>query len=249
MRILFVAIPESIHTARWLNQLKEQNWEIYLFPSYEDGVVRVHNSISGVHICIPFFKLYTFFKKIGLEKAGKFFLLRFLQVNKLINKDYYERRLARTIKWTKPSLIHSLETQRAGYLVSDVKRKYFTKAAFPKWWHTNWGSDIFLFGRMPFHQPLIRRVLENCDYYSCECSRDIDLAKKFGFKGIVFPAYPNTGGFDPEIIKAVISQSVLTSKRKVIMLKGYQGWAGRALVGIRALERCSDILKGYTIVI
>ena len=33
------------------------------------------------------------------------------------------------------------------------------------------------------------------------------------------------------------------------MLKGYQGWAGRALVGIRALERCSDLLSGYHIVV
>jgi len=33
------------------------------------------------------------------------------------------------------------------------------------------------------------------------------------------------------------------------MLKGYQNWSGRALVGIRALERCSDILEGYKIYI
>jgi glycosyltransferase involved in cell wall biosynthesis len=33
------------------------------------------------------------------------------------------------------------------------------------------------------------------------------------------------------------------------MLKGYQGWAGRALAGLRALERCADILKSYKVVI
>jgi len=33
------------------------------------------------------------------------------------------------------------------------------------------------------------------------------------------------------------------------MLKGYQGWAGRALTGMRALARCSDLLKGYEIVV
>ncbi len=33
------------------------------------------------------------------------------------------------------------------------------------------------------------------------------------------------------------------------MLKGYQHWAGRALVGLRALERCAEILKDYEIVI
>lgn len=33
------------------------------------------------------------------------------------------------------------------------------------------------------------------------------------------------------------------------MLKGYQHWAGRALVGLRALERCADLLKKYEIII
>jgi glycosyltransferase involved in cell wall biosynthesis len=33
------------------------------------------------------------------------------------------------------------------------------------------------------------------------------------------------------------------------MLKGYQHFAGRALVGLRALERCSDLLAGYEVAI
>jgi hypothetical protein len=163
--------------------------------------------------------------------------------------DYYAQRLSRYIDTIKPDLIHSLETQGAGYLVAKVKCEFSKDRRFPVWWHTNWGSDIFLFGRMPFHQPLIRLVLENCDYYSCECSRDIELASQFGFKGITLPVYPNTGGFDPDMIDGFRAKSDVASLRKVIMLKGYQGWAGRALVGIRALERCSDIISGYTIVI
>jgi hypothetical protein len=248
-RILFVAIPESVHTARWLSQLKEEGWEIFLFPSYEDGAVRIHKSISGVNICIPFYQLYTFFKKIGLEKVGKFFLFRLFRMNANLNKYYYQKRLAKTIKVVKPNLIHSLETQKAGYLVADVKEKYFAKSRFPTWWHTNWGSDIYLFGRISSHQPMIRKVMENCDFYSCECLRDINLARQFGFNGIALPVYPNTGGFDPSVIDKLRAESLPTSERKIIMLKGYQGWAGRALVGIRALERCTDILTGYTIVI
>jgi len=40
-----------------------------------------------------------------------------------------------------------------------------------------------------------------------------------------------------------------SSKRKNIMLKGYQGWSGRALFGLRALARCKDILTDYTLII
>jgi glycosyltransferase involved in cell wall biosynthesis len=35
----------------------------------------------------------------------------------------------------------------------------------------------------------------------------------------------------------------------MIMLKGYQGWAGRALFGLRALARCADVLDGYEVFI
>jgi glycosyltransferase involved in cell wall biosynthesis len=91
--------------------------------------------------------------------------------------------------------------------------------------------------------------MEECDYYSCESDRDVLLAYKFGFKGYVLPVYPNTGGFNLSKIEQLRCQTVVPSERKLIMLKGYQGWAGRSLVGIRALERCADILAGYTIVI
>jgi hypothetical protein len=33
MRILFVAMPESIHAARWISQITDQGWEVYLFPA------------------------------------------------------------------------------------------------------------------------------------------------------------------------------------------------------------------------
>jgi glycosyltransferase involved in cell wall biosynthesis len=40
-----------------------------------------------------------------------------------------------------------------------------------------------------------------------------------------------------------------TSARRLIALKGYQGWAGRALVGLRAIELCADALKNYRVAV
>jgi glycosyltransferase involved in cell wall biosynthesis len=247
MRILFVAMSGSIHTVRWVRQLKDQGWDLYLFPAYDDR--GVHDDLKDVEVCIPFVSILRWFEKKGLGKYSRFLYTKIANQKTKRSPDYYAQRLSRYIDTIKPDLIHSLETQGAGYLVAKVKCEFSKDRRFPVWWHTNWGSDIFLFGRMPFHQPLIRLVLENCDYYSCECSRDIELASQFGFKGITLPVYPNTGGFDPDMIDAFRAKSDVASLRKVIMLKGYQGWAGRALVGIRALERCSDIISGYTIVI
>jgi glycosyltransferase involved in cell wall biosynthesis len=39
------------------------------------------------------------------------------------------------------------------------------------------------------------------------------------------------------------------SSRRLIMLKGYQGWAGRALDALEALRLCTDVLRGYEIVV
>jgi hypothetical protein len=142
--------------------------------------------------------------------------------------------------------VHSLEIQHAGYLT--LAATAFVKSQFPTWIVTNWGSDIYLFGKIPQHQEKIQQVLQACDYYSCECQRDVQLANDFGFNKTVLPVFPNTGGFDLNKL-AKIRGRVLTSERKIIMLKGYQHWAGRALIGLHALAECADILQGYTIVI
>jgi hypothetical protein len=246
MKIFFVAMAESIHTARWINQLKDQGWSIYIFPSRDHQAL--HHGLDGVNICVPFFSLFKWLDQRGL---GRYYSFIYARLSYLIVKkspDYYAKRLNRYIKSIKPDIIHSMETQGGGFLVAKVKCEY-KHTHFPIWWHTNWGSDIFLLGRLPLQKPLIRRVMENCNYYSCECKRDIGLALEFGYQGIVFDPYPNTGGFQQELIDEFRSNTVPASLRKVIMVKGYQGWAGRALVALRALERCADILSDYTIII
>jgi glycosyltransferase involved in cell wall biosynthesis len=139
-----------------------------------------------------------------------------------------------------------MEIQAAGYLVWEVKRQYGGK--FPPWIVTNWGSDIYLFGRLAAHVEKIRGVLENCDYYSCECHRDIHLAKQMGLKGEVLSVLPNTGGFDLQRV-AQFRQLGPTSGRKLILLKGYQHFAGRALVGLRAISLCANELREYEVAI
>ena len=154
--------------------------------------------------------------------------------------------LIKIIERIKPDIIHSMEFQTNGYLVLQAKK--LMKDKFPIWVATNWGSDIFLYGNFQEHKDKIKELLALCDYYSCETQRDAQLAREFGFKGTILPIVPNSGGFDLNKLKSWKS-NIRTSKRKLIMIKGYQGWAGRALVGIRALQRCSDLLDGYHIVL
>lgn len=246
-RILFVAMSDSIHTVRWLKQLDSSEYKVSIFPSYDINLF--HDGLKGVNICFPLYNIKRFFDLLNAGKLFNFLYLIYKVLLKKINPNYYQFRLFLYIKIIKPDILHSLETQGAGYLVNSVKNKYFKLRKFPIWWHTNWGSDIYLYGRLNNHNILIKQLLSNIDFYSAECNRDISLAKQYGYTGTCLPVYPNTGGFHLSQIKDLRERSLPTSKRKYIMLKGYQGWAGRALFGLAALRKLGTLLNGYTIIV
>ena len=247
-RILLVAMPNSIHVVRWIRQLEGQDWDIHLFPSIGGDVI--HPDIANVTIHHLFYSKYRPLIRINYpvkpsKLSQRIDIIRSLIIEKRFPSQRIKQ-LSRVINQLKPDIIHSLEIQAAGYLTLESKNVY--KGNFPPWIVTNWGSDIFLFGRLQQHKVRIGKVLANCDYYSCECERDIELAKQFGFNGTTMPVFPNTGGFNLARLNTERHQ-IPTSVRKLIMLKGYQNWAGRALVGLRALARCKDLLDGYSVAI
>jgi len=245
VKILFVAMSNSIHTSRWISQLSEAGWDLHLFPSIDNG--RTHDDLCNITIYHSFFSNtqqnqsgvrsngFSVFSKT-LAAIGRFAIKKFFP-------NYRKNQLLKVIQKEKPDIIHSLEFQSAGYLVAEVKQNFPTK--FPLWIATSWGSDIFLFGCLPEHTEKVKNVLLKCDYYSSDCQRDINLVKKMGFSGNILPVIPGGGGFDLSTIQKY--RPVPTSKRKIIMIKGTQGWSGRALVALAAIKKCKNILNGYSI--
>jgi len=253
MKLLIVAMANSIHTARWVSLIAEQGWDIYLFPT--NSFSSVHPEMPPVNICSSKFLRFlgnSYRSKKTVIKTTDFLLngnTSFLGWGDVVKKFFPERqteKLLNVIRRIKPDLIHSMHIQEAGYITLEAKKRY--KKTFPKWLVTNWGSELNLFSKVSGHKEKIMDVLSNCDYLSGECGSDIKIAEKLGFKGRFLPVIPNSGGIDFEKINR-IKKPGLTSERKNIMLKGYQNLAGRALIGLRALERCSDVLKGYRILI
>ncbi len=248
MRILFVAFSESIHTARWVRQVADQGWDLHLFASIDQGWVHPELRNITVH--------HSFYGRIGRHakavRAKGVFLPSSMAawvVRRTVQKSwpaYRTWQLVRLIRRLRPDIVHSMEFQHAGYLTLEAKRRL--DRGFPTWVATNWGSDIYLFGRLDSHKERIRQILAQCDYYACECQRDVSLARELGLRGQVLPVLPNTGGFDLDAVSALRAPGP-TSQRRVIALKGYQHWAGRALFALRALERCAELLSAYTIVI
>jgi hypothetical protein len=243
VRILFVAMTDSIHTARWINQIANQGWDIHLFPAHSAAPSSELRNITiyGLSLFRPN-NLHPSVRYIGLFPMGR--------AGNIFEKAAYHLfpqlwiyGLGIIVRIIKPDIVHSLEFQHGAYQTLPVIKKERKHGGLnPKWIVTNWGSDVYLFGRLTEHREKVRQVLEECDFYSCECERDVKLAQEMGLKGQILPLVPNSGGFNLKYIDS-LRQPGHTSLRRIVLLKGYQHWAGRALVGLRALARCADILN------
>jgi glycosyltransferase involved in cell wall biosynthesis len=253
LRILFVGIPNGVHAARWIGQVADQGWDLSLFPGYD---TEPHPGFRNITIYSlmdhrrdrldPSVKLRPLWRPF---MGGQDKLYRFQQRCKWLPER--ATLLALLIRWLRPDIIHSLQIQSAAYVTLEAKRKlsrWFPSMRFPPWVVSNWGADISLFGHLPDHAERIRGVMSSCDYYHCECYRDVELGKTFGFRGTVLPVLPAAAGFDLAEMRRLRRPGPV-SARRLILLKGYQHWAGRALVGLRAIERSADVLRDYRIAI
>ena len=244
MRILFVARANSIHTARWLHEIQEQKWDIHLFPVQSAGVhselrdVTVHNLLNykppGLHksVCVQ----HSWPISSGLHFVGR-------QVERVI-PNWRARWLAHTIDRLQPDVVHTLGTQHGGYLALEARK--YVRDKFPPWILSLWGSDFHLFHRLPEHAERLNAILSQCDYIIGEGQRDDQLVRQLGFKNTLLANLPAWGSIDPQW-RIQYGQPGPTSARRTIAVKGYQGWYGRALVALRAIELCADQLQGYCI--
>jgi hypothetical protein len=249
MRILIVAMPGSLHTARWIERIAGEGWDLHLFPSLWQAPhptlreTTVHTVIVGRSL--PGSPPSTRSRGLWPFNTGAETL--YWLANRTTAQAWLRPadRLARLIRRIEPDVVHSLEFQGAGYLTLAAKERLGDR--MPPWVATNWGSDVYLFGRLAAHQGRVRAVLEACDYYSCETERDVRLARDLGLRGEVWPVVPNSGGLD--LARCALLRSDPPSARRLVLLKGYQHFAGRALVGLRALARCASALDGYRVAV
>lgn len=246
MRLLIVCMPDGIHAARWLSALSDTGWDIHLFPVFFDPAV--------LNAANPLIDGVTYWDYTGLTPArpGRDVLVRSpLTAAERLVQDLFAYQpdtanlLERLIRRIRPDIVHSLEFQHAGYTTFAALQR-LPPHERPTWIVSNYGSDISLFGRLEEHQDRLRSLMLNADVHVCECGRDLDLGRTFGFAGWEAPLIPVGGGWDLDAA-AVYRNSGPTSQRRTIALKAYEGWAGRAGVALEALRRCGNLLAGYTL--
>jgi glycosyltransferase involved in cell wall biosynthesis len=237
-KILFVAFPFSIHTVRWIEQLNHAQWQVHLYSSHRGA--QPHKDLA-THI-----KYHS--NPLQLNKKSNLFFRIIQKVkNKLLPANAItntpEQELAAIIKEIQPNIIHSLESQHAGYLVSRTKQQFF-KNEFPLWVHSNWGIDLHFFGNDEAHKKSLQYLLNNIDVFIAEGQRDVLLAKQMGFNKKHF-VFPSVGGgfFIPT------KQANNIAERKIILVKGTQDIVRRGLTALAAISKCAKALQGYEIIL
>lgn len=252
LRVLFVAQAVSIHTARWISQVRDQGWDLHLFDMLGSFP---HAELSGVTEYSLLFPRKIVRRDAGAGYGHPFFLRRGWDPFPLSVAGYFVRRLFRRrterlrdlIRKLQPDVVHSMELQTESYHLLDAIRLLGGGLGAP-WIVTTWGSDIFYFQRFPEHLDRIKQVLQQCNYLIPDCSRDVTLARECGFRGDVPLILPGSGGYRLDEMRRHMMPGP-PSSRRVIVLKGYEGWAGRALTALAALELCAAVLQDYEVVV
>jgi glycosyltransferase involved in cell wall biosynthesis len=235
-KILIVAMADSVHTARWLEQFENSKDKFVLFPSsphrrIHPKIVRLLGASSPMQISIP----------KGLSKTG----LILAALDKFFNNRLRGYLLRRVINKFEPNILHAVETQGAGYISLEALGKVEKKPFFIL---TLWGSDLFWFRKFNRHKLRLMSLLPLVDLLSMECERDVEIARDLGFTGRLFPPYPVTGGY--EIADGPNSNvKTKTSARRMILVKGHTRFVGRGTQALHAIEELSRQLVGYQAIV
>jgi hypothetical protein len=252
--VLVLGFPDSVHVARWLNMVLGRDIRFVLLPVYARAL---SSELKRTRAIVDFSDLAD----MSDHEVGVFDLesvsadeiataqtqvhyAAWIPESLTRLKFAHPGHVAAAVRRLRPDLVHSLVVQFGGYL-GLAARKYLDNE-FPTWLLSNWGSDIFLYGKLPEHSGKIREMLSLVDGYHAECERDFRIAIQMGLRAYAFPAFPASGGMD--FSRSPKSETfVPPSRRREILVKGYHGWAGRALHILAAIHMTADILREFKI--
>ncbi|SEO49211.1 Glycosyl transferase 4-like [Flavobacterium sp. CF108] len=234
MKILFISM-HSIHTVRWIENLKESEYDLYWYDILGKGKLEtlptVKQFIETKKRKLPHIKgEYSFSKKM----PGLYGYIRpFLETTE-------NEVLERIIKEINPDVIHSFEMQSVSYSILKTMNK------FPeiKWIYSCWGNDLFYYQNFQNHRNKIKNVLKRVDYLHTDCLRDYEIAKENGYKGIHIGVIPGGTGYKIKQFK-VYKKPI--KDRNIILVKGYQNIFGRGLNIIKALQKLKTKIEDYEI--
>lgn len=242
-RILLVAMADSSHVARWLNNLSNPaNLQILLIPSSPHR--RIQEGITQA--------IRSFESKGGELRVHKLLKILSLPIWVLDRAHLFDNRLRswiirKSIVEFRPHLIHVMETQNGGYPLSLALKSISLKGhCKPPVLLTLFGSDIFWYSRFTNHRKKISALLSQTDFMAMECERDRRLTLELGYRGEFLPISPVARGINPDQLLKLTSRDEHLG-RSSVAVKGYSGTWGLAHAAIEALGLSKDKLQGMTV--
>lgn len=234
--MVIVGMADSIHVARWLEQLRGEAWDIRLVSSSPHR--RIHPRVQSLLEGQPGQALNLSIGFVSRKLSAPLWVL-----DRFLNDRLRGALLRREVQKHDPKIVHVLEFQHAGYmlLASRVANKTSSR---PRCIVTNYGSDIYWFQNQRRHLVKIKQLLQVADAYTAECNRDLLLAVSFGLRSEIVEVFPNTGGLTREDL-GLSKRASVTSKRKLLVVKGYEGKFG---MGIAALKLVSETTRKFPMV-
>ena len=236
MKILFISMP-SIHTIRWIENLKDTDNKLYWFDVLGKGKLETIDNVIQ----------FTDWKERKIRYIkGEYFISKKMPFLYNILGPYLEvtanEKLEQIIKEIQPDVIHSFEMQSCSYPILKTINK------FPKlkWIYSCWGSDLYYYQQYSSHFKKIKKVLFRVNFLHTDCERDYKLAKGLGFNGKYLGVIPGGTGYKTNDLRRYKRP---IKDRKIILIKGYQNLFGRGLNVIKAIEKLQIETKNFSIVI
>lgn len=253
--LLVVCFPGSVHSARWVSLLRDGPFRVVVFPSViQDYCVEFRlrrtvrtradaEALSAGEIGIYDHALIEPVSSCAEDHRYGYEPLK-SSVSVPLTQSPSPASLVKAITALKPDLLHSLELQHASYLCLEARTRYGLQ--FPTWLVSSWGSDVYIYRKLPTHRDHLEKLARHIDGFHSDCLRDHRYIAEMGFSGLFFPHIPASGGVEladypaPETLPP-------PSKRRSILVKGYQHWAGRALDILLAIHRVAPDLRPFEI--
>ncbi|HKJ35370.1 MAG TPA: glycosyltransferase [Solirubrobacterales bacterium] len=235
-RLLIVGAPISIHVVRNLEAIAGLGWDLHLFPSAH---VPVNPELRGVTVHVDPAAVAEYGlpnESVTVEPLGP------SGTGGPLMAPERAVELARLIRRLEPDLLHTMETQAAGYAALDAAR--IVGRRFPPWIAGIFGNDLYYYSRIGRHRARLRAVMGAADYLIADSHRDLALARRYGFRGRALPVMVTGGGFDADQIHRLRAPGS-PSGRRAIAARLQAFWAYRPRVVLEALDRVRGALEGY----
>ncbi|MFD1614957.1 glycosyltransferase family 4 protein [Gelatiniphilus marinus] len=231
MKILIVSM-RSIHTIRWVSQLKDNGHEVFYFDILNGGYIKAWDWVEQ----------HTNWRyKFGNFKGRVFLKKHFPKIHKLFENNA-EKEFEIVLDKFKPDVVHSFVM----YSCCVPILKNMQKHKYIKWIYSAWGNDLYFYQTVPKYKNDIVKTLPRINYMFADCNRDLNLAKVLGFEGETLGSFPGGGGYNLSDYNPYIKA---LNNRNIILIKGYEQRFGKCSVVLNAISKIIKNLTDYKVVV